>query len=84
MFIFFCFIIYCHQVNLFSELPKPSPVVQSGLNFNPSKLVTLDFPRAQRVELHSDSPQANEQGAHKGLLLLFLLFDDLHLIIKNQ
>ncbi|XP_016893795.1 AT-hook-containing transcription factor isoform X2 [Cynoglossus semilaevis] len=49
------------KVNLFSELPKPSPVVQSGLNFNPSKLVTLDFPRAQRVELHSDSPQANEQ-----------------------
>ncbi|XP_053267112.1 microtubule organization protein AKNA isoform X2 [Pleuronectes platessa] len=43
------------KVDLYSEPPQPGHSVQSGLSSNSSKVMTLDFPRAQRAEINSGS-----------------------------
>ncbi|KAM6975905.1 LOW QUALITY PROTEIN: uncharacterized protein akna [Tautogolabrus adspersus] len=47
------------KVNLYSDPPKPGHLVQSGLNREPSKVMTLDFPQAQRAEINSASLHPN-------------------------
>ncbi|XP_010794366.1 AT-hook-containing transcription factor [Notothenia coriiceps] len=49
------------KVNLFSDPPKPGHLVQSGPNQGSSKMMVLDFPRAQRAEISSASPHPNGQ-----------------------
>ncbi|XP_047200317.1 microtubule organization protein AKNA isoform X1 [Hippoglossus stenolepis] len=43
------------KVDLYSEPPQPGHSVQSGLSHDSSKVMTLDFPRAQRAEINSGS-----------------------------
>ncbi|CAB1429675.1 unnamed protein product [Pleuronectes platessa] len=43
------------KVDLYSEPPQPGHSVQSGLSSNSSKVMTLDFPLAQRAEINSGS-----------------------------
>ncbi|XP_060916647.1 microtubule organization protein AKNA isoform X1 [Labrus mixtus] len=47
------------KVNLYSDPPKPGHLVQSGLNREPSKVMTLDFPQVQRAEMNSASLHPN-------------------------
>ncbi|KAF0031189.1 hypothetical protein F2P81_015744 [Scophthalmus maximus] len=64
-----------HQVNLYSEPPKPGYLVQSGLNRNASKVMTLDrappqraeFNSTQRAEVNTASLQPNGLDAHQSL-----------------
>ncbi|XP_030005907.1 microtubule organization protein AKNA-like isoform X2 [Sphaeramia orbicularis] len=43
------------KVNLYSDPPRPGPSVRSGLNPQPLKLMTLEFPQAQRSDVTSAS-----------------------------
>nr|XP_046230707.1 microtubule organization protein AKNA isoform X2 [Scatophagus argus] len=59
------------KVNLYSDPAKPSHMVQSGLNQEASRLMTLDFPQAQRVEIssascHPDGLSANQRSSSAG------------------
>ncbi|XP_045064004.1 microtubule organization protein AKNA isoform X2 [Coregonus clupeaformis] len=54
------------KVGLYSDPPKPSHTVQSGVLHEGSKVMTLTFPQAQRAELSSDSVYLNGQAAHQG------------------
>ncbi|XP_026152809.1 microtubule organization protein AKNA isoform X2 [Mastacembelus armatus] len=47
------------KVNMYSDPPKPSHSVQSGLSYDTSKFMTLDFSQAQRAEISSASPRPN-------------------------
>ncbi|KAK1884136.1 Microtubule organization protein AKNA [Dissostichus eleginoides] len=49
------------KVNLFSDPPKPGHLVQSGPNQGSSKIMVLEFPRAQRAEISSASLHPNGQ-----------------------
>uniref|UniRef100_A0A8D3AUV9 AT-hook-containing transcription factor n=1 Tax=Scophthalmus maximus TaxID=52904 RepID=A0A8D3AUV9_SCOMX len=63
------------RVNLYSEPPKPGYLVQSGLNRNASKVMTLDrappqraeFNSTQRAEVNTASLQPNGLDAHQSL-----------------
>ncbi|XP_029625013.1 microtubule organization protein AKNA isoform X3 [Salmo trutta] len=54
------------KVSLYSDPPKPSYAVQSGVLHEGSKVMTLTFPHAQRAELSSGSVSLNGQAAHQG------------------
>ncbi|XP_023843328.1 microtubule organization protein AKNA-like isoform X4 [Salvelinus sp. IW2-2015] len=54
------------KVSLYSDPPKPSHAVQSGVLHEGSKVMTLTFPHAQRAELSSGSVYLNGQAAHQG------------------
>uniref|UniRef100_A0A4W5M2U0 AT-hook transcription factor n=1 Tax=Hucho hucho TaxID=62062 RepID=A0A4W5M2U0_9TELE len=54
------------KVGLYSDPPKPSHAVQSGVLREGSKVMTLTFPQAQRAELSSGSVYLNGQAAHQG------------------
>ncbi|XP_045923197.1 microtubule organization protein AKNA isoform X3 [Micropterus dolomieu] len=61
---------HCHHstgraVNLYSDPPKPGHPVQSGLHHGTSKVMTLDFPRAQRTEINSASLHPNGHSSHQ-------------------
>ncbi|XP_060930043.1 microtubule organization protein AKNA [Limanda limanda] len=43
------------KVDLYSDPPQPGHSVQSGMIHDSSKVMTLDFPRAQRAEINSGS-----------------------------
>ncbi|XP_062268232.1 microtubule organization protein AKNA-like [Platichthys flesus] len=51
------------KVDLYSEPPQPGHSVQSGLSNNSSKVMTLDFPRAQRAEINSGSLHSDGHSA---------------------
>ncbi|XP_071321830.1 microtubule organization protein AKNA isoform X2 [Trachinotus anak] len=53
-------------VNLYSEPPKPGHLVHSGLSHDSSKIMTLDFPQAQRAEINSASLH-NGHSTHQSL-----------------
>ncbi|XP_029921161.1 microtubule organization protein AKNA [Myripristis murdjan] len=53
------------KVNLYSDPPKPSHSVQSGVIQKGSKLMTLTFPQAQRAEISSSSAHVNGPSAHQ-------------------
>ncbi|XP_040014130.1 microtubule organization protein AKNA isoform X2 [Xiphias gladius] len=55
------------KVNLFSERPKPSHLVQSAQCHNASKFITLDFLQAQRAVINSASLHPNEHNAQQSL-----------------
>uniref|UniRef100_UPI003AAF70CC uncharacterized protein akna n=1 Tax=Centroberyx gerrardi TaxID=166262 RepID=UPI003AAF70CC len=50
------------KVNLYSDPPKPSHSVQSGVIHEGSKFMTLNFPQAQRAEISSSSVYPNGPG----------------------
>ncbi|XP_044030881.1 microtubule organization protein AKNA isoform X2 [Siniperca chuatsi] len=52
-------------VNLYSDPPKPGHLVQSGLNHDTSKVMTMDFPKAQRAEINSASHHPNGHSTHQ-------------------
>ncbi|KAM6986428.1 microtubule organization protein AKNA [Aplochiton taeniatus] len=52
------------KVNLYSDPPKPSHAVQSGVLHEGLKIMTLSFPQAQRAELHSGDSHLAGQGTH--------------------
>ncbi|XP_070990346.1 microtubule organization protein AKNA-like isoform X1 [Oncorhynchus clarkii lewisi] len=54
------------KVSLYSDPPKPSHAVQSGVLHEGSKVMTLTFPHAQRAELSSGSVYLNGQAAQQG------------------
>eukprot|EP00064_Thunnus_orientalis_P007424 superscaffoldBa00000824_g7444 len=53
------------QVNLYSDPPKPGHSVQSGLNKEASKFMTLDFPQAQRADTNSASLHPDRHSPHQ-------------------
>ncbi|KAM4634127.1 microtubule organization protein AKNA [Polymixia lowei] len=53
------------KVNLYSDPPKPSHSVQSGVIHEGSKVMTLNFPQAQKAEISSSSVQLDGPGAHQ-------------------
>ncbi|KAL0965382.1 hypothetical protein UPYG_G00280570 [Umbra pygmaea] len=53
------------KVDLYSDPPKPSPIVQSHACHDSSKVMTLTFPHAQRVEFSSASTDLNGQVVHQ-------------------
>ncbi|XP_070781121.1 microtubule organization protein AKNA [Enoplosus armatus] len=53
-------------VNLYSDPPKPGLSLQSGLNHDTSKVITLDFPKAQRAEINSASLHPDGHSTHQG------------------
>ncbi|XP_029371322.1 AT-hook-containing transcription factor isoform X2 [Echeneis naucrates] len=55
------------KVNLYSDPPKPGHSVHSGLSQNASRVMTLDFPQAQRAETNSSSLPANGHSAHQSI-----------------
>lgn len=62
------------QVCLHSDPPKPSQLVLSGALKEGSKVITLSFPQAQRVELGIDALQPNQQRPSSGKSNLNILF----------
>lgn len=59
-----------HQVNLYSDPPKPARSAQSGLKQGASRLVVLDFPQAQRAETSSASLRPDERSSHQSTFIL--------------
>ncbi|XP_042251627.1 microtubule organization protein AKNA isoform X1 [Thunnus maccoyii] len=53
------------KVNLYSDPPKPGHSVQSGLNKEASKFMTLDFPQAQRADTNSASLHPDRHSPHQ-------------------
>ncbi|CAJ1070812.1 AT-hook-containing transcription factor isoform X1 [Xyrichtys novacula] len=53
------------KVNLYSDPPKPGLLMQSGLNKEASKVMTLDFPQAQRAEVNTAPLHQNERSRHQ-------------------
>ncbi len=70
-----------HQVNLYSDPPKPGHSVQSGSNRDTSKFMTLDFPQAQRAEINSASLHPDGHSTHQGT---FILIDIYHFQIHSN
>ncbi|XP_061590457.1 microtubule organization protein AKNA [Cololabis saira] len=54
------------KVNLYSDLPKPSHSVHSGLKDNASKFLKLDLSQLQRAEISSTSLHPNGLGTQQG------------------
>nr|XP_057909784.1 microtubule organization protein AKNA isoform X2 [Doryrhamphus excisus] len=54
------------RVKLHSEQPRPAHVEPSGLHMEPSKIMKLDFPQAQRAQPSAVSPPPNGAGASCG------------------
>lgn len=63
-------LISLHQVNLYSDPPKPGHSVQSGLNQEASRFMVLDFPQAQRAETSSASLHPDEHSTHQSTVIL--------------
>lgn len=63
-----------HQVNLYSDPPKPGHSVQSGLNQQASRIMTMDFRQAQRAEINSASLHPNGHSAQQSTLILFNIY----------
>lgn len=59
-----------HQVNLYSDPPKPARSAQSGQKQGASRLVVLDFPQAQRAETSSASLHPDGRSSHQSTFIL--------------
>ncbi|XP_070706663.1 microtubule organization protein AKNA [Pempheris klunzingeri] len=53
------------KVHLYSDPPKPGHLVQSGLNQGASRIMTLDFPQAQRAAIDSAFLHPNGHSVHQ-------------------
>lgn len=74
-----CVLIFLHQVNLYSDPPKPGHSVQSGSNHDTSKFMTLNFPQAQRAEITSASLHQDGHSTHQGTFILISIY---HFAVK--
>lgn len=66
MFLIVMNLIFCFQVSLYSDPPKPSTAILSGVIQEGSKVMTLTFPQAQRAEFGAGSANPTGQRDHLG------------------
>lgn len=60
------YVFFFFQVGLYSDPPKPSIAILSGVVQEGSKVMTLSFPQAQRAEFGAGSANLNGQRDDPG------------------